>query len=230
MPHSWCHPTIPPSSAPSSPPISVPSYQPTPFSALSILPITQLLLPLCVSATVFSLYPLAVGFPFFLPPLLLMPTPLLLSFLLLSLPQPTDPVPLPSANSFLHLFGSINASNASLVLSSHHPCKPPPRPLFAVPKANALSPVNLLVAPTLCCPPGYFCYSSPHTTPPTSSLHRIPHTASLHRITTSPTASSLRIPLPLPHSAYRIPHYRTLCLHLYRTLLFSPPFLLRRGM
>jgi hypothetical protein len=191
MPHSWCHPTIPPSSAPSSPPISVPSYQPTPFSALSILPITQLLLPLCVSATVFFLYPLAVGFPFFLPPLLLMPTPLLLSFLLLSLPQPTDPVPLPSANSFLHLFGSINASNASLVLSSHHPCKPPPRPLFAVPKANALSPVNLLVAPTLCCPPGYFCYSSTHTILHHYIAYRIPH----HYI-------ALRHRLPLPHSAY----------------------------
>jgi hypothetical protein len=52
------------------------------------------------SPQIFSLYLLAVGFPFFLPPLLLVPAPLLFPSLLLSLPQPTDPAPLPPANSF----------------------------------------------------------------------------------------------------------------------------------
>jgi hypothetical protein len=177
MPHSCCHLTIPPSIAATPPPSSAPSSSAHFSSKLRAQSSSKP--PRHFTSKIVPRYLLAVGFPFFPPPLLLVPTPLLSSSLLLSLSQPTNPVSLPSANSFQHLFGLISAANASLMLSSHHPCKPPPKLLFAAPKATTPSPANLLAAPTLCCP--------------SATLHRIVHrilhhrTESLHHITSPNT-------------------------------------------
>jgi hypothetical protein len=93
---------------------------------------------------------------------------------------------------------------AMLLLPRHYFLDPPSFP-----------PPNLLQVPTPCIP-GYFCHSSSCTTLHQSNTAPLPHRTSFLFLTAPHSSSSLRLPNP---------HYRTPCLHLYRTLPFPllPP-------